>query len=107
MSFWMVVGALAARGHARLLPRALNDQLRSLIVWFSLQVGTLQWAAPERFTQKNLNEKVDVYAFGVVMWELATKELPFKGMDQMQARNTTQLPSFFVGEVLYLRASHA
>ena len=30
------------------------------------------------------NEKADVYSFGVVLWEICTRERPFKGLTQMQ-----------------------
>ncbi|KAG9394616.1 Protein tyrosine kinase [Carpediemonas membranifera] len=41
---------------------------------------TPAWAAPERFSWQ-FTEKSDVYSFGVVMWELATREKPFAGME--------------------------
>lgn len=29
-------------------------------------------------------EKVDVYAFGIILWEMATMELPYPNMDSIQ-----------------------
>ena len=41
--------------------------------------GTLQWMAPEVFRgDKNYSTAVDVYSFGIVMWELATRKTPWK-----------------------------
>ncbi|KAF8393254.1 hypothetical protein HHK36_021495 [Tetracentron sinense] len=43
--------------------------------------GTIPWMAPELLTSKNMvTEKVDVYSFGIVMWELLTGEEPYAGL---------------------------
>ena len=34
---------------------------------------------PEALTPKPLNAQADIYSFGVVLWELVTKEMPFRG----------------------------
>lgn len=41
--------------------------------------GTLPWMAPELLNGSNnlVSEKVDVYSFGIVMWELLTGEEPY------------------------------
>lgn len=43
-------------------------------------VGSPFYMAPELLLQKDFDEKVDVYAFGVVLWELYTTEEPYKGL---------------------------
>jgi serine/threonine protein kinase len=35
------------------------------------------WLAPEVMSQQCYNEKVDVYGFGIILWELITKQHPF------------------------------
>jgi len=35
------------------------------------------WMAPEVMLFKEFNEKCDVYSFGIVLWEILTKEEPF------------------------------
>ncbi|XP_030535626.1 uncharacterized protein LOC115744540 isoform X1 [Rhodamnia argentea] len=44
--------------------------------------GTLPWMAPELLSGKSnmVTEKIDVYSFGIVMWELLTGEEPYSDM---------------------------
>eukprot|EP01100_Stratorugosa_tubuloviscum_P008023 TRINITY_DN332_c0_g2_i3.p1 TRINITY_DN332_c0_g2~~TRINITY_DN332_c0_g2_i3.p1 ORF type:complete len:339 (+),score=159.46 TRINITY_DN332_c0_g2_i3:115-1131(+) len=42
--------------------------------------GTPSWAAPEILRNDHYTEKVDVYSFGIVLWEMATKRDPYPGM---------------------------
>ena len=41
--------------------------------------GTPNYMAPELFAGGAYDEKVDVYAFGVVLWELVAREVPWGG----------------------------
>ncbi|XP_072992046.1 uncharacterized protein [Typha latifolia] len=44
--------------------------------------GTLPWMAPELLTinKSKVSEKVDVYSFGIVMWEILTGDEPYADM---------------------------
>ncbi|XP_017767959.1 PREDICTED: mitogen-activated protein kinase kinase kinase 12 isoform X3 [Nicrophorus vespilloides] len=44
--------------------------------------GTVAWMAPEAITESTCSEKVDIWSFGVVLWELLTCEIPYKDMEQ-------------------------
>jgi serine/threonine protein kinase len=46
--------------------------------------GTVQWMAPEVIANTKYAEPADVFSFGVIMWELLTKECPFEGLNQIQ-----------------------
>ncbi|KAB2627893.1 serine/threonine-protein kinase EDR1 [Pyrus ussuriensis x Pyrus communis] len=46
--------------------------------------GTPEWMAPEVLRNEPANEKCDVYSFGVILWELATCCIPWKGLNPMQ-----------------------
>ena len=35
--------------------------------------------------KKHYNNKVYVYSFGIVLWELLTNRMPFEGMSNLQA----------------------
>ncbi|XP_042502268.1 serine/threonine/tyrosine-protein kinase HT1-like isoform X2 [Macadamia integrifolia] len=47
--------------------------------------GTYRWMAPEMIKEKHHTRKVDVYSFGIVLWELLTALTPFEGMTSEQA----------------------
>ena len=47
-------------------------------------VGTPQWSAPEVMSGPNYDTKADVYSFGVLLWELTHKEVPYTGYDPIQ-----------------------
>ncbi|XP_013394256.1 mitogen-activated protein kinase kinase kinase 12 [Lingula anatina] len=43
--------------------------------------GTVAWMAPEVIRNELCSEKVDIWSFGVVLWELLTAEIPYKDVD--------------------------
>lgn len=48
-------------------------------------VGTLAYLAPEQVTGESIDHRADIYALGVMGYELLTGELPFAGMTPMAA----------------------
>ncbi|KAK2992226.1 hypothetical protein RJ640_005713 [Escallonia rubra] len=75
----------------------LNDEMRVKVGDFGTScletqtqeskgnMGTYRWMAPEMVKDKPYTRKVDVYSFGIVLWELTTALLPFQGMTPVQA----------------------
>lgn len=42
--------------------------------------GTLAWMAPELFsTRPKFSVKSDIYSFGMIMWEVASRDTPYRG----------------------------
>nr|DAD30947.1 TPA_asm: hypothetical protein HUJ06_009798 [Nelumbo nucifera] len=48
-------------------------------------MGTYRWMAPEMIKEKKHTKKVDVYSFGIVLWEILTALTPFQDMTPEQA----------------------
>ena len=48
------------------------------------QMGTCHWMAPEVLSSRPYSLPADVYSFAVVMWEILTRETPYKGMNTGQ-----------------------
>jgi serine/threonine protein kinase len=76
-------------GIARFLGDAQEVATKSL--------GTPHWMAPEMFESDSYTNKIDVYAFAVLVWEVLTEGIPFKGKDGFQvaiavARNGERPP---------------
>lgn len=75
----------------------LNDEMRVKVADFGTScletqcreekgnMGTYRWMAPEMIKERRYTRKVDVYSFGIVLWELTTALLPFQGMTPVQA----------------------
>ncbi|KAI5683425.1 hypothetical protein M9H77_04653 [Catharanthus roseus] len=47
--------------------------------------GTYRWMAPEMIKEKHHTKKVDVYSFGIILWELLTALTPFDNLTPEQA----------------------
>ncbi|XP_062389811.1 mitogen-activated protein kinase kinase kinase 20 isoform X1 [Sardina pilchardus] len=47
-------------------------------------VGTFPWMAPEVIQSLPVCETCDTYSYGVVLWEMLTREIPFKGLEGLQ-----------------------
>jgi serine/threonine protein kinase len=48
------------------------------------QVGTPYWTAPEIFDDDVYNETADVYSFGMVLYEIWARQLPWQGLQPVQ-----------------------
>ncbi|KAK9065344.1 hypothetical protein SSX86_016727 [Deinandra increscens subsp. villosa] len=47
--------------------------------------GTYRWMAPEMIKRKPYGRKVDVYGFGLILWEMVAGTIPYKDMTPIQA----------------------
>lgn len=43
--------------------------------------GTVAWMAPEVIKNEPCSEKVDVWSYGIVLWELLTCEIPYRDLE--------------------------
>ncbi|KAM7265318.1 hypothetical protein ACFE04_003001 [Oxalis oulophora] len=47
--------------------------------------GTYRWMAPEMIKHKPYGKKVDVYSFGLILWEMIAGTIPYEEMNPIQA----------------------
>ena len=45
-------------------------------------LGTCYWMAPEIIVHKKYTTKVDVYSYGIIIWEVCTRKIPYSCMSQ-------------------------
>ena len=46
--------------------------------------GTVQWMAPEVLANMSYDEKADVFSYGIILWELLSRQCPYEGMTAIQ-----------------------
>lgn len=52
---------------------------------FADDPGTYRWMAPEMIRHKPYGRKVDVYSFGLILWEMVSGSIPYEDMTPIQA----------------------
>merc|ERR1719198_501572 len=48
--------------------------------------GTFHWMAPEVFTGTRYDEKVDVYSYAMLLFEVICREMPFEEVDAKEVQ---------------------
>uniref|UniRef100_A0A6A7GAJ4 non-specific serine/threonine protein kinase n=1 Tax=Hirondellea gigas TaxID=1518452 RepID=A0A6A7GAJ4_9CRUS len=48
------------------------------------QTGTFQWMSPEVISGKHYTEKADVFSFGIILWEICARKIPYEGKTGFQ-----------------------
>lgn len=62
--------------NAKIADFGLSKSLRSLKGNYN-RVGTPNWMAPEVMRKEEYNEFADVYSYGMILWELVTRKVPY------------------------------
>ena len=52
--------------------------------------GTPAYMAPELFQKRQYDEKVDVFAFGTLLWEVMCREVPYDGLDPIDIKGKVE-----------------
>lgn len=48
------------------------------------KIGTYQWMAPEVIKSQKYTEKADVFSFAIILWEIASREPPYRNITGAQ-----------------------
>jgi len=59
-------------------------RLRDTVSIETARIGTCQWTAPEVLRQQPHDERADSYSFGVLLFELAARRMPYEGVPPQQ-----------------------
>ncbi|CAD8177067.1 unnamed protein product [Paramecium pentaurelia] len=57
---------------------------RTLSNYMTSKIGTYQWMAPEVIAGQIYTEKADVFSFGIILWEIAAREPPYRNITGLQ-----------------------
>eukprot|EP00977_Amphora_coffeiformis_P011575 scaffold2782_cov182-Amphora_coffeaeformis.AAC.5 len=57
------------------------------------ETGTYRWMAPEVIRHEAYSETADVFSFGVVLWQLTTRELPYEDKSTFEAAAAVAMES--------------
>jgi len=72
---------IAPDGHAKLADFGLARTADSQLTTEGTIVGTVSYLAPEQALGEEIDHRADLYALGVMLYELTTGQLPFTGDD--------------------------
>ena len=53
---------------------------RTKAINMTSKIGTFQWMAPEVIDGQIYTEKADVFSYGIILWEIAAREPPYKNI---------------------------
>jgi serine/threonine protein kinase len=62
-----------------------DDVVLLLVLLVVMWLPCSQWMAPEVLANQRYSNKADVYSFGMVMWECCARQVPFEGLNGVQA----------------------
>jgi serine/threonine-protein kinase len=75
---------LTGDGNIRIMDFGLSKSpLVTTMTSLGTVLGTLGYVAPEQITSMNVDQRTDIFSLGVILYELLTMELPFKGENEI------------------------
>ncbi len=67
-------------GNARIMDFGIARSLKGKgITGAGVMIGTLEYMSPEQVEGKEIDQRTDIYSFGVIIYEMVTGRVPFEG----------------------------
>ncbi len=96
---------IGADGNIRIMDFGLSKSpLVTTMTSLGTVLGTLGYVAPEQVTSLDVDRRTDIFSLGVIMYELLTGQLPFKGENEIALihsifNTVPPVPSTFRNEI--------
>lgn len=76
------------------IARLLNNESKERLTREGMIVGTIEYMSPEQLEDVELDGRSDIYALGIILFELLTGQLPFKAttMEGLIAKHMVAVP---------------
>ncbi|MFC2156256.1 protein kinase [Acidobacteriota bacterium] len=67
-------------GHARIMDFGIARSIEGKgITGAGIMIGTPEYMSPEQVEAKDVDQRSDIYSLGIILYEMTTGQLPFKG----------------------------
>jgi len=69
--------------HTKITDFGISKKISNEQQFMTRAVGSYHWMAPELLDYTNYDEKVDVWSFGIIIYELIWEKIPYDNLDNL------------------------